>query len=131
MSYFLPSLTLRSPLNVNDLSSVNQVAIDYVDDPLNHNKISMRLLWQVIMHGKNAIGQVYRITVPMFLAHGSDDNITSYKSSLEFVRNTSECISYRIYEGMKHELHHDACQDKHFETIMEWIDLQLPLVKLC
>ena len=131
MSRLLPQFTVKSPLNAADLSGIPQVGKDYISDPLNHNRVSMRLLCQVIEHGKSVIGQVYKITVPVFLAHGTDDNITSYKASVEFVRNTSEFITLQLWEGMRHELHNDICQDKHFETIMQWIDIELPNVKLC
>ena len=131
MSDVFPQFTVKSPLKKDDLSSIAEVGRKYVSDPLNHNRVSMKLLWQIIENGKNVIGQVYKITVPMYIAHGTADAITSYKASVDFARDTSDFITLRLWEGMRHELHHEKCQDQHFEEIMQWIEPQLAHIKLC
>jgi len=130
MAHFFPRFTIKSPLDEADLSSISEVGINYIADPLVHNRMSMSLLCQVIKYGKNAIGQVYKITVPMFLTHGTADAFTSYKSSIEFARNTSDFITFKLWNEMGHELHHEVIKDQYFDAIMEWIDVQLPLVSL-
>jgi alpha-beta hydrolase superfamily lysophospholipase len=80
-------------------------------------------------YGKKAIGKVYKINVPMLIVHGTADNVTSYKSSEKFARNTSDNITLKLWANMCHEMHNDVCSDELFAFIINWINEKMPYIK--
>jgi alpha-beta hydrolase superfamily lysophospholipase len=94
---------------------------DVRQDPLNHNKISIRYLHEVITMGEYAIENASRLNIPFLLIHGDADEITSHKASEELVANISGKAKLKIWEGLRHELHNEFEQKEVFRYVKEWI----------
>jgi acylglycerol lipase len=124
-----PQLTVKAPLNAEDMSHNQSEIVKYGNDPLVHNHISIQLLYEVMNNGTEAIGKVYKINVPMLILHGTADKITSYKSSEKFAQNTSDNITLKLWSGMCHEMHNDLCCDDLFVFILNWINEKIPHLK--
>jgi alpha-beta hydrolase superfamily lysophospholipase len=94
---------------------------DVRQDPLNHNKISIRYLHDVIKMGEYAMENVSRLNIPFLLIHGDADEITSHKASEELVANASGRAELKIWKGLRHELHNEFEQKEVFRYVKDWI----------
>ncbi|MCF8381307.1 MAG: lysophospholipase [Bacteroidales bacterium] len=117
----IPSFTIPNGLNADDISHDPEIARYYISDPLNHNKISFRLFYEINQAGLHALRNVYKINYPFLLLHGTADNITSPKASEEYVRNTTKRTRLKLWEGQYHELHNELIYKEVFNYIIEWL----------
>lgn len=124
MNKIYPSLQQTAALEFKDISSVVEVQTDYANDPLNHDKISVRLFNEVYKNGLSAIENAANIQMPVLLAHGDADAITSVKGSEEFVANCPQAI-LKIWPGLRHETHNEHNQDEVIEFYVSWVLNQL------
>jgi alpha-beta hydrolase superfamily lysophospholipase len=94
---------------------------DVRSDPLVHRRVSARFAYDIINMGEYALRHVYKINKPFLLMHGDADEITSHKTSEEFVANTSERTRLKIWEGLRHELHNEFEYREVFGYIVDWL----------
>ena len=60
----------KSPgVYVKEISSVESVQKDYANDPLNHDKITVRLFNEIYTNGLNVIENAANIDTPVLIAH--------------------------------------------------------------
>jgi len=117
-----PSLTQSNGLSPKHLTHDEHVVKTYKDDPLVHNRISVHLFLEVNNAAKFALKSIYKINIPFLLMHGSKDKITSHLASQIFVENTSKKTTFKLWEGMFHELHNETENDKVFRFIHHWLE---------
>ena len=122
LNKFIPHLTIKVPFNPEQISHDPEVVKKYKNDPLIHNKISIRLFHEMYYGGYHALRNVYKINYPFLLMHGSEDKITSHKASENYVMNTSERTSLKLWDGQYHELHNEFVQDEVFNYIIQWLN---------
>lgn len=127
LRHIAPILSFNNRLSAKYLSRNNSVEMDYLKDPLVHNKISVKLFYLSSLVGKNISALGYRINVPLLLMHGTGDNITSCKASANFARNTGIYTTYKEWEGAFHELHNETNKEEVFEFIINWM-IQVKLI---
>ncbi len=118
---FYPSLTVRTPLRPENFSHDPAVVKDFLDDPLVHDRISLRLYFELYNAGLYALRNVYKINYPFLLMHGTEDKITSSRASRDYVMNTGNKTRLKLWEGQYHELHQELIRDDVFEYIMNWL----------
>ncbi|MBN1597262.1 MAG: lysophospholipase [Bacteroidales bacterium] len=99
ISVFFPSFQMSIKFRAEDMSRDLRMVHNYRVDPLIHKKISIRLLLETIDAGIKASMSIYKINNPLLVMHGTDDRITSCKSSRNFVRNSGNKTSYIEWEG--------------------------------
>lgn len=116
-----PGLTISNGLDVHDISRDKQEVQKYINDPLIHNKISIGLFHSTYQAGYNALRNVYKINCPFLIMHGTEDKITSAKASEEYVMNTSDRTSLKLWNDAYHELHHEPIRDEVFTYIINWL----------
>ncbi|MBI4947066.1 MAG: lysophospholipase [Bacteroidetes bacterium] len=119
---FLPSLRQSSGLIIDHLSHDKTVAEKYKNDPLVHDRISLRMFFGVSVAGIWALENASKLNLPLLLMHGSGDLITSHKTSIQFGENTKNITTLKIWEGLYHELHNEIEKDQVFEFILNWIE---------
>jgi len=124
MKNILPSLVQPSGLVVEHISHDGAVVEKYKNDPLVHDKISVSLFHCAVKGGESALLNSSSVKIPVFIMHGSDDQITSPRGSREFA---SKCAGaeLRIWEGGYHELHNETFRDEVYASIIDWINRQL------
>ncbi|WP_110113091.1 alpha/beta hydrolase [Bacillus sp. CGMCC 1.16541] len=64
--------------------------------------------------------------LPMYLFGGSDDPVSEYGKGIVHLSNTYqsigvENITYKLYEGGRHEMLNERNRDEVIEDIMKWI----------
>lgn len=120
----LPSLTLNNELDLSGVSRDDTVITAYKADPLVHDRLSARLVIDLLDSGEWALDQAAKFSVPLLLMHGTDDKLTSHDVSHEFSQKTENCTFYS-FSGLYHELHNEPEKDQVFTVIGEWLDERL------
>ncbi len=124
MNKIYPSLQQTADLDFKDISSVVEVQNDYANDPLNHDKISVRLFNEIYSNGLLAIENAANIKIPVLLAHGDTDDITSPGGSDEFAANCPQAM-LKIWPGLRHETHNEHNQEDVIAYYVNWVLNQL------
>ena len=117
----VPGITQPSGLMTEYLSRDPEVVKAYRSDPLVHDRISAGIYGWMTDAASETLSRAGEICVPVLLAHGRDDQITSPSGSVQ-VAEAAPHATLKLWEGGYHELHNDLLKEDHFEFITEWID---------
>ncbi len=126
LSRILPSIHVKSPLPPEFISRDMDVVKAYVNDPLVYNVITPRLAHEmnryVVIGAKNAS----KIEVPVLIQLGSRDTAFSGQREL-FEMIGAKDKTYRLYEGLKHEVYNELAEDraKVLADLRSWLDSHL------
>ncbi len=82
--------------------------------------INARLLRDWLNIGKKMIKLGYKINTPMLVMHGTLDEVSMYKASITFSRNTGVYTSFKSWYGKGHNLFNNNNVDV-FEYILNWL----------
>lgn len=121
LNFLLPFITMPTGLNPDHLSHIPQIVKDYREDPLNHDRISIRLYISLTQSSKWAIKHAKRLKTPFLLMHSDADQITSFKESKKFADKAGKKISFKNWSGFYHELHNEPEKNKVLKHILKWI----------
>jgi alpha-beta hydrolase superfamily lysophospholipase len=118
-----PSLSFPTRLDITKLTHDNGFIRYTKNDPLYHRKASPRFGMEV----KKTVDAIHqnadKILLPMFLVHGTADEIVSIEGSRTFVQNSNNSnLEYMEYEGGYHELFNDTMKEKVLGDILDWLD---------
>ena len=124
VSNFVPSFTQSSKIDALELSYLPDVATEYLNDPLNHDRISVRLFSHFFNAGLRAIKNSGRLSVNTLVFHGEDDKIISPEGSKEFAKNAGEKATLKLYPNTKHEPHNDQSSCAILTDVNNWLNKQ-------
>lgn len=120
-----PKYTQNAKLDVKGLSHDQDLVNKYLTDPLVHEKISVRMFFEIYNAGQWVLNSPDKLNNSVLLQHGTGDSITSYKASKEFfekAKSLGKDIEYKEWEGLYHELHNEVERDEIFEYVNNWIN---------
>lgn len=117
----LPSLTQPTELEVDALSRLHEEVKKYQDDPLVHDKISVRLFLESTAFGQKALDRMEELPINGLVYHGTEDRITSCEASKEFSERNATKVKWYPFEGGYHELHNDECKDEVYNLVSEFV----------
>jgi acylglycerol lipase len=117
-----PFITNKTGLNPRYMSHNAEEVRKYKEDKLVHNKIGVKLFFEIQEAGRTALRKKQKINVPFLLMHGANDKITSPKASLELADNMSSNVTFRLWERLYHEMHNEDVQKEYFNYIYNWIN---------
>jgi alpha-beta hydrolase superfamily lysophospholipase len=117
----MPGMTQASGLKTGFLSRDPAVVTAYIKDPLVHGQISAGLYGWVTDAAAETLARAPEITVPVLLAHGRNDMITSPAGSMQ-VAEAAPRATLKLWDEGYHELHNDLLKEEHFDFIAGWID---------
>lgn len=120
-----PKLIITSNINTKNITQNQDIVKAYSEDKMVHNKISLELLLSAFNNGKWNIEHAKEMFVPFLLAHGSDDKITAPKGSEAFYNNNPKNTTFKIWEGMLHELHNEPIREEHAKYIIDYLNQYL------
>lgn len=97
--------------------------IDKEEDPLLHDRISIRTYSECKKIGNRILKNPEKIELPVLIMHGTHDKRTSWLSSAKVGAKLPHSASKFVsFERAEHELHEWENNDAVFETIITWID---------
>lgn len=120
---YFPNLRVK-----NDLSSLiskdKEVVDRYRNDPLIHNKATIRFFKQFIIDGITDLkNHVKDYEYDCLILHGGDDKIISYKSSESFYNSiSSKNKEIKIYDNLYHEILNEPNKHIVVNDIIKWLN---------
>lgn len=96
----------------------------YRNDPLVHGQISAGLYLWMTRAAEEILARAGEIDVPLLIAHGRNDMITSPSGSVQ-VAGAAPRATLKLWDEGYHELHNDPLKEEHFDFITEWMDTLL------
>lgn len=123
----LPDIRIAQGLDIRKLSHDEQVVREFCSDPLNHDRMSIRLAWDMYTNGLWCQEHARFLAVPVLLYHGAADKFTGIEGSRIFAANApNELMTYLEWPGGYHELHNEPFKNEVVATITEWANAHLP-----
>lgn len=121
----MPGLTISNHLPMGGLSQDPEVDRACSEDPLVHDRLSVRLGIDILQKGQWALDHAGEFPLPLLLLHGSSDRLASFPASQEFARRAGEICLWKPWEGGYHELHNEPYKDEVLDFITHWIISQI------
>lgn len=121
LNAIMPSFTKSNGLDINELSTDSKVVDTYRNDPLVHDRISVRAGTSLLDGGIWLNQHTGNISFPILLMHGGNDSITSPQGTAELAKRLKGDVTWKEWPGLKHELHNEPEQDKVLAFLLEWI----------
>ncbi len=122
MNHLIPNLIQVSGLDVNELSNDPKVIEAYRKDPLVHDKISVRAGTALLGGAKWLDNFDGELTCPTLLMQGENDRITSPKGTADFAKRTKGDVTWKEWQGLKHEIHNEPQQNEVLAFLVEWME---------
>ena len=125
-SRWLPKMGMLQ-LDATQISRDPEVVQDYLDDPLVHKgKASARLVVELFKEMERVEQDQDKITLPVFVMHGSADAMTTTAGSEAYYRGISSSEkSLKIYDGLYHEIFNEPERLEVLGDLAEWIEARL------
>ncbi len=122
-SRVFPNLSISSSSSAgpDGISRDKAVVEKYINDPLAHNKISLKMVISLIDAATYALNNAAKLDVPLLLMHGSGDQITDPEGSQQFYESNPEKYTYKLWDGLYHEMHSEPEKEEVFNYLMDWI----------
>lgn len=120
-----PALTVPAGLDAGLMSRDPGTVQAYIDDPLVHDKISMRMGVDLFATGEALLEQAASLTLPVLVLHGDADGIAQAQGSKEFFQALgSKDKTLKIYPGFYHETMNEPYADRKqvLSDIVKWIN---------
>jgi len=125
MKHLAPNMIVANGLDVSALSQDPLVGQAYLQDPLVHDKVSVRLGSYMMDVGRYILDHAAEWSLPLYLAHGTADRICQFKGSAQFAARAGEMVTFHPWEGLFHETHNELNKDEVIRAMLGWINAQL------
>lgn len=113
----------RLPNELTDgVCSVEEVRLDYVNDPLNKKSFTVGLA-RSLASGVDWLSKRAEVfNYPVLLLHGQLDSLVSYKDSLDFFSEiSSKDKQVKIYGNLFHEIFNEYARDEVIGDVIVWM----------
>jgi len=118
-----PGLIIPSGLDAKGISRDQEVVRNYIEDPLVHGKISLRLFLTIHDQGLLAIKRAEEIAIPLCIMQGSADLIVDPEASREFAEGVTKEVTFKEWNGLYHETHNEPEKEEVFDFLMQWLKI--------
>jgi alpha-beta hydrolase superfamily lysophospholipase len=125
MNKIWPSFPQISGLDTKALSHDPEVVKAYENDPLVHSHISACMFISIYQSGRWALEHAEEFSLPLLLMHGGADKIISSKASSEFASKISQGCTFKIWDGLYHEIHNERQKEEVFDFLIKWLDQKI------
>ncbi len=116
-----PSLTVSTSVDLPKLDLGPFGDGTQVDDPLNHDRISLRLFLEMRRAGKWALEHAGELTVPALLLHGELDDVADVEASKAFAAATNGLCQYRLLPDDYHNVHEGPKPEAYISAVKDWL----------
>ncbi len=121
LSRLLPGLIMTNTLDLGLLSRDPAVAEAVARDPLYHNKVCVRLGWDMMVWGDWFDAQSGPFPLPLLAMIGSADGIVDPAATRALVGRLTGDVTLKEWKGMYHELHNEPEKDEVLGYIVSWL----------
>lgn len=120
----LPKVSIPNGLELEGLARDERVIEDYKNDPLVHDRVSLRMGKGMIETIEFIFKNAAMIKIPLLLLHGGDDRICYASGSEELASLMDDNCSLKLFKECYHELHNEPEKEDVFNFLIEWINCQ-------
>ncbi|MBA7568977.1 Monoacylglycerol lipase [subsurface metagenome] len=124
-NYIWPSFSQKNGLDTKVLSHDPEVVYAYENDPLVHDHISARMFNSIYQAGQWALEHASEFSLPLLLMHGGADRLISVEASREFADKITENCTFKIWDGLYHEIHNEPEKKEVFKFLIDWLDKEV------
>ena len=104
LSRIAPGLTISNGLDASGLSHDQSIVTQYLNDPLVHDKVTVRWFTEFIAAGQESLSRAGELSLPLLIIHGQNDPIVDYKGSVKAMElASSPDKTLHVFEGLLHE----------------------------
>ncbi len=114
-----PGVALSNRLDPDDLSCVASVGQDYVEDPLNQHKSTVRFAHAAFGEQRRVAGSLDRLSLPTLVVHGADDRIVPTAASEPLEGHAG--VTRKVHPNLRHELHNEVSGPRVIADEVDWI----------
>jgi Lysophospholipase len=114
-----PGVLLSNRLDTRDLSSIPEVQANYISDPLNQHKSTVRFAHAAFGEQRRVAAALDRLSIPTLVVHGGLDRVVPTVTSAALEGRTG--VTRRVYPGFLHELHNEPDGARVINDIVGWI----------
>ncbi|MCW3466923.1 alpha/beta hydrolase [Chitinophaga nivalis] len=108
LSAVAPNFRIAQGLDINKISHDKTAVEKFRNDPLRHDRLSLRLANDMIRNGAWCLSHADQLTVKTLLLHGNADAFTAVEGSRLFAqRAPASLLTYQEWNGYYHELHNE------------------------
>lgn len=118
-----PTLSVPNAIKGEHLSRDPAVAAAYFSDPLVETSATCRLGLEGISAQGVARDSIDRISVPVFVIHGAEDNLVPPRASAPFA--ALDDVDRKVYAGLRHEIHNEPEWEQVASDVADWLDASL------
>ena len=115
------SFTQSSEIDASFVSTDAAEVEKYINDPLNHDKISSKAGIALYYAGQFLYEYKGGMPVPTLIMHAKQDRLTLASGSEQFAANNPQNVTLRLWEDVHHELHNDVKRNELFAEIKTWL----------
>ena len=128
LSGWWPGLTLRTGLAASRLSHDPHIEREYLEDPLNHSRISARLAHFIFTGGPRVVARAASLKTPTLLQFAADDHLVDPAGARAFAAAAPQRkLQAHEYLRLYHEIYNEADPERSrvVADLLRWLDLQL------
>lgn len=128
MSSLFPALTLPHGMDISKLSHDREVVRSYADDPLVHDRVSVRWFTEVQKTMDKVNNSADRVKIPLLMQLAGDDHLTDVNASKRFFDGlTVDDKTLHIYERLYHEIYNEKeeLRSRPLQDLSKWVDAHL------
>lgn len=122
LSKVVPWLPISNEIRPEELSSDPAYVRAYREDPLVHTKITPRLYTEFMAHIGHAVRDRDRLPRPLFFVAPTADTVVDAEAVRRFAEGLSGDVTYRRYEGFRHESLNERERDRVVGDVAGWMD---------
>jgi acylglycerol lipase len=122
---FAPAMTLPNGLDTHSLSRDTKVVIDYVQDPLVHDRASLAFANIMLETIKWTYAHADEFKLPLLMMHGTADQLAYYQGSQAFASRVQGDCTLKLWDGLYHEIHNEPEKGDVFAYLLKWLDSHL------
>jgi alpha-beta hydrolase superfamily lysophospholipase len=125
LNRLLPKLTLANPADPVGISTVPEEQQRYANDPLIHDRLTLRLGTSLVDDGEATVALGERVTTPVLAFHGDADGVIDIDATRAFVDAVaSSDKKFWPISACRHEPHHDTAvaKEKLFRDLSAWLE---------
>jgi len=125
MSSLWPGLSLNNELDASKISHDDKVVAAYKNDPLVHNRVSVRWFTEFLSAMENANKEAQNIKVPVLMQIAGDDHLVNAGVSKSFFGKLAiKDKTLHVYDGLYHEGYNEREKDRKIviDDLETWIN---------
>jgi alpha-beta hydrolase superfamily lysophospholipase len=124
-----PRLTLDNEINPAAISSLPEEVRRYLEDPLVHARVSVRLGYALLIDAPRVLRDASRLTSPLLVLSGAEDPVLHPSGPVQLLEQAGAAVKRGVvFPGARHELHHEAPETRarFVAEVLAWGEAHLP-----